>query len=57
MKTKKETICNAVMAIESEWTLNQIALLIHNITNAKLNGHSKDERASEIVNDIIDRKE
>lgn len=53
MKNKKDIICNAVRAIESEWTLNMIAHLIYNITNRKQNGESKSARAAEIIQGIL----
>lgn len=53
MRHKQDIICNAVKAIDSEWTLNMIAHLIYNITNRKQNGQSKDERAAEIIQSII----
>lgn len=53
MENKQDIICNAVKAIESDFTLNMIARLIYNITNEKQNGHN-DARAAEIIKTILE---
>lgn len=53
MKNKQDIICNAVRAIESDFTLNMIAHLIYNITNEQHNGQNNDARAAEIIKSIL----
>lgn len=53
MKNKQDIICDAVRAISDEWTLKQLATFIYNITNAKQNGHSTNEKAAEIIENIL----
>ena len=57
MRNKQDIICDAVRAISDEWTLKQLAKFIYNITNAKQNGHSADEKAAEIVENIMKKKD
>lgn len=54
MDNKKDIICNAVRAIENDFTLNMIANLIYNITNERQNGQSNDTRAAEIIKTILE---
>ena len=50
---QKQIIIEAINAIDDEWILNQIAMLIYNITNEKQNGHSADNKAAEIIQCLI----
>lgn len=54
MENKQDIICNAVKAIESDFTLNMIARLIYNITNERQNGQGNDARAAEIIKTILE---
>lgn len=51
MRNQQEIICRAVRAISNEWTLNQIARLIYNMTNEKQNGATSDARAAKIISE------
>ncbi len=49
----KQSIMEAVNAIDDEWLLCQIARLIYNITNPKQNGNHEYNKAAEILQNKI----
>lgn len=53
MKNKNTIICEAVKAINDEWTLTQLARFLYNLTNEKQNGPSEKSKVAEIVKSII----
>lgn len=54
LEQEQVTICEAIRAIESDFTLTQIAKLIYNITNERQNGQGNDARAAEIIKSILE---